>query len=159
MDGMYSTALALRAIIAIFLHRTIGRFLILAAVVALVIALLSAYQAANGAPLLWAIFAFVSALLILFLLCIAATYFAVFKLLPRKLNYEERRRINRFAKTLFERLQFARAPIPLMAWHLLVQAIINQKESEQKQHVQHTIEQSHSLSHDFKMIRGYFEVK
>lgn len=154
---MYSTALALRAIIAVFLQRTLGRFLIIATLLALLIASLSAYHAVNGASLLWIIFALTSALLIFLLLFTAVTFFAVFKLLPRKLTGDERRRINRFSKTLLERLQAARAPVPLLVWHLTVQALINQKESDEKRHLRSTIDRSHSLNHDFKTIRGFFE--
>ena len=157
MDGMYSTALALRAIIAVFLERTVGRFFLIAAIVTLLIAVLSAYNAMNGASLLWIIFVLIAALLVFLLLFLAITYFAVLKLLPRKLTHDEKRRISRFSKTLLERLEMARAPIPLLAWHLTVQALTNQRESEQRRHLQTTIEHSHSLTHEFKAIRRFFE--
>jgi hypothetical protein len=159
MDGMYSTAMALRAIIAVFLERTLGRILIIATLVAIFIAIFSAYTALNGASLLWIVFVLTSALIMFLLLFTTLIFFAVFKLLPRKLSGDEKRRINRFSKTLLERLELARTPIPLLAWHLAVQALINQRESEQRRHLQKTIERSHSLNHEFQAIRGFFETR
>lgn len=159
MDGMYSTALALRAIIAVFLERTLGRLLIIAALVALLIASLAAYHAAAGAPLLWIIAVMAVSLLLFLLLFIAVTFIAIYRLLPRKLSRTEKRLINRFTKKLRERLEMTRVPLPLLVWHLTVQALINQRESEQKRHLRTTIEHSHSLNHEFKTIRGFFEAR
>lgn len=158
MEAMYSTVLALRTIIAVFLERTVGRFLIAASLLAGFIAGLTAYYAMNGASLLWIIVTLILALLLFLLLFTAIAFIAIFKLLPRKLTADEKRQVSRFSKTLLERLQAAHAPLPLLVWHLVVQALINQRNSDEKRHLQTTIEHSHSLSHEFKKIRRFFEI-
>lgn len=157
MIASRQNVMAIRAITAILIRTTLGWLLAGITLVAVIVAVLTGYNASRGLTLLWILFYFSLLVAITGALAMLIVYILTMKLLPRRLRSDERIYITKYSRNLTKRLLLLRVPLPLMLWNLFMQVAVEVHESKEKRRLEKTIAQSKSLSDGFRVIRGYFE--
>lgn len=159
MGSAHHSVLAVRAIIAIFIRRTLGRLCFAATGIALIIGLLASINAMIGIYLLWIIATLAYMTALSAALLGSLVFFATGQLLPKNLKSSQKKFIYRFARKLQKRLELTRVPLPVFIWRLLINAVVLQLRGREEQKIEQAIDDSKMLSTDFRTIKGFFTSK
>ncbi len=157
MTSKNSSVAAIRAVLAVFIRRTLGRLLLGITFITAVIGLLAGYNAWTGMSLLWIISTLVLLIAVVSGLFGLFIFFITSRLMPRRLSRAEYKTIVRFTHNLQKRLVLLKVPLPVFIWKLLMQIVINATESKEQKRLTNTIEGSKSLSNQFEMIKRLFK--
>lgn len=146
---MGSHALAIRAITAVFVRRILKWILVVGIGIIVISFVLTAYLASVFSVWWWLLLIVIWPPTVIVLIIAGLMWLITSRLLPRKFNRQEQRRITNFTDKLFGVAETPRTPYPL----LLVLVGKDIVRGRQSQFITETIQNSKSLRTEYEEIR------